>query len=36
MFQTSKEGAQTQIHLAVADELSGITGKYFDNCRVSI
>jgi hypothetical protein len=34
-FKTAKEGAQTQIHLAVSDEVAGVTGKYFDNCKVS-
>ncbi len=33
--QTAKEGAQTTIHLAVADEVEGITGAYFSDCKVS-
>lgn len=28
------EGAQTSIYLATAGELSGISGKYFEKCRV--
>ncbi|KAI8437503.1 hypothetical protein MSG28_011817 [Choristoneura fumiferana] len=31
-FKTSVEGAQTQIHLAVAPELNNVTGKYFVDC----
>ena len=27
---TPKEGAQASIHLASSDEVTGITGKYFD------
>ncbi|XP_050738479.1 uncharacterized protein LOC127009427 [Eriocheir sinensis] len=26
-------GAQTNIHLAVSEELEGVTGRYFDNCK---
>lgn len=32
-FKTPEQGAQTSIHLAVSDELSGVTGKYFLDCR---
>ena len=28
------EGAQTSIHLAVADEVADITGEYFSECKV--
>lgn len=34
-FKTPVQGAQTTIHLAVSDELNGVTGKYFMDCRVS-
>ncbi|XP_063862730.1 retinol dehydrogenase 12-like isoform X1 [Scylla paramamosain] len=30
----SELGAQTIIHLAVAEEVEGVTGKYFDECKV--
>lgn len=33
-YKTPKSGAQTQIRLAVDPELSTVTGKYFDNCKV--
>lgn len=33
--KTAVEGAQTTIHLAVSDEVKGVTGKYFMDCRVS-
>ncbi|XP_063862754.1 retinol dehydrogenase 11-like [Scylla paramamosain] len=29
----NKLGAQTTIHLAVAEEVEGVTGKYFDECK---
>lgn len=32
-FKTSKEGAQTTIHLAVSKELKDTTGKYFCDCK---
>ncbi|CAD6245283.1 GSCOCG00013630001-RA-CDS [Cotesia congregata] len=32
-FKTPKQGAQTTIHLAVSEELEGVTGKYFLDCR---
>ena len=31
--KTSFEGAQTTIHLAVSDELDGVTGLYFVDCK---
>ena len=31
-FKTPVQGAQTTIHLAVSDELNGISGKYFMDC----
>ena len=34
--QSSEEGAQTSIHLAVADEVATTTGEYFSDCKVSI
>lgn len=33
--KTAEQGAQTTIHLAVSSEVSGISGKYFSDCRVS-
>ena len=32
--KTPWQGAQTTIHCAVADEVEGVTGKYWDNCAV--
>ena len=31
--KTSFEGAQTNIHVAVSEELDGVTGLYFDDCK---
>ncbi|XP_011645492.1 retinol dehydrogenase 14 [Pogonomyrmex barbatus] len=31
-FKTPEQGAQTTIHLAVSDELNGVSGKYFLDC----
>ncbi|KAK2575834.1 hypothetical protein KPH14_007209 [Odynerus spinipes] len=31
-FKTPEQGAQTSIHLAVSDELNGVSGKYFMDC----
>ncbi|KYM82669.1 PREDICTED: retinol dehydrogenase 14 [Atta cephalotes] len=31
-FKTPEQGAQTTIHLAVSDELKGVSGKYFMDC----
>ena len=33
MFQSSEEGAQTTIYCAVSEELEGMTGKYYSECR---
>lgn len=33
-FKTPEQGAQTTIHLAVSDEVNGISGKYFADCRI--
>ena len=33
-FKTPEQGAQTTIHLAVSDEVSDVTGKYFLDCHV--
>ncbi len=30
---SAEDGAKTQIYLATSDELEGITGKYYDNCK---
>lgn len=32
-FKTPKEGAQTTIHLAVAPEVAGVSGRYFADCH---
>lgn len=32
-FKTPEQGAQTSIHLAVSDELNGVTGKYYMDCK---
>ncbi|XP_046464414.1 retinol dehydrogenase 12-like [Daphnia pulex] len=34
-LKTAKQGAQTNIHLAVSDEVAGITGEYFTSCKVT-
>ena len=34
MFKTPRQGAQTTIHCAVAEEVAGVSGKYFGNCQV--
>ncbi|XP_076231556.1 retinol dehydrogenase 14 [Calliopsis andreniformis] len=31
--KTNEQGAQTTIHLAVSEELAGVTGKYFMDCH---
>ncbi|EFN82737.1 retinol dehydrogenase 14 isoform X2 [Harpegnathos saltator] len=31
-FKTPEQGAQTTIHLAVSEELNGVSGKYFMDC----
>lgn len=36
VFQTAKEGAQTTIYLAVADEVAYVSGEYFSDCKVNI
>lgn len=32
-FKNSVEGAQTSIYLAVSDDVNGITGEYFSDCK---
>uniref|UniRef100_A0A069DST5 Putative dehydrogenase with different specificities related to short-chain alcohol dehydrogenase n=1 Tax=Panstrongylus megistus TaxID=65343 RepID=A0A069DST5_9HEMI len=32
-FKNPEQGAQTSIHLAVSDEVDGVNGKYFMDCR---
>lgn len=32
-FKTPEMGAQTTIHCAVAEELAGVSGLYFNNCK---
>ncbi|EFX79364.1 hypothetical protein DAPPUDRAFT_319680 [Daphnia pulex] len=34
-LQTVKQGAQTTIHLAVADEVADVSGEYFTDCKIS-
>lgn len=34
LSKTVEQGAQTTIHLAVSDEVDGISGKYFMDCKV--
>ena len=34
--KTSEQGAQTNIHLAVAEELNGVSGLYFADCKERI
>ncbi len=34
MSKTPKQGAQTSIHCAVAKEVEGTSGKYWDNCAI--
>lgn len=33
--QTITEGAQTSIHVAVSEGVDGVSGKYFEDCKVS-
>lgn len=35
-FQTTEQGAQTSIYLAVSEDVTGVTGKYFKDCKVNI
>ncbi|KAK7866957.1 hypothetical protein R5R35_014731 [Gryllus longicercus] len=32
-FKSAEEGAQTSIHLAVSEQVEGITGAYFSDCK---
>ena len=32
-FKTAREGAQTTIYCAVSEELEGISGKFFADCK---
>ncbi|KAL5021005.1 hypothetical protein ScPMuIL_000160 [Solemya velum] len=34
-FKTPVEGAQTAIHCAISEDVEGVTGKYFMDCRQS-
>lgn len=34
-FKTPEQGAQTSIYCAVAEELEGVSGKYFSDCKES-
>jgi hypothetical protein len=33
-FQDTVEGAQTSIYVAVSEEVEGVSGKYFVDCKV--
>ena len=33
IIKTPHQGAQTTIHCTVAEELEGVTGKFFENCH---
>lgn len=33
VFKTAEEGAQTTLYLAVSDEVLGVNGKYFSDCK---
>lgn len=33
-FKTAKQGAQTTIHVAVSEDVKGVTGEYFSDCAV--
>jgi NAD(P)-dependent dehydrogenase (short-subunit alcohol dehydrogenase family) len=33
MFKSAKQGAQTTIFLAVSDDVAGVSGKYFKDCK---
>ena len=35
-LQSPEEGAQTTIYLAVSDEVTNVSGKYFVDCQVDI
>jgi hypothetical protein len=32
-FKTPEQGAQTSIYLASSEELNGVNGKYFSDCK---
>ena len=32
-FKTAREGAQTTIYCAVSEELEGVSGKFFADCK---
>lgn len=34
VFKTPIQGSQTTIHCAVAEEVSGVSGKYFGDCKI--
>ena len=34
LLKTPMQGAQTTIHCAVAREVEGVSGKYWDNCAI--
>jgi len=33
VFKSAQEGAQTSIYLAVSDEVEGVSGRYFVDCK---
>ena len=34
VFKTPSQGSQTTVHCAVAEEVSGVSGKYFGDCNI--
>ncbi|VVC44855.1 NAD(P)-binding domain,Short-chain dehydrogenase/reductase SDR [Cinara cedri] len=36
MFKTTEQGAQTSIYLSVSEDVTGVTGKYFKDCKEAI
>lgn len=36
ILQTTEQGAQTTIYLAVSEEVANTNGKYFKDCKVNI
>lgn len=35
-FQTTEQGAQTSIYLAVSEDVAKTSGKYFKDCKVNM
>ena len=36
ILKTPRQGAQTTIYCAVAEELEGVSGRYFGDCREQV